>query len=289
MAESLNSSEETRADKVESLRVGRSEKQWPVFEHYDIKGDFTSVETGEPMEIPSWEQIEASGEPRWYYPLANPRLPFELAKIIPYDKESALVFLQSWGHLGIDAMQGQSPDTVHEPILLVWQHASSIKQILNLQQAIYDGSERNFLESLAIPVSNGIGTLHWMNKVQFRQLGIDYNDDPRLVAKNLISLIVTSNIDGVRTELFASDSGFSIGYWWNNLIEIIYWHLANIVAGGNIVIPCEGCGSFFEQTNKKQKYCPPPIEQFLEVEQGKRSRVQSLCSGRTRTKKHRNG
>ena len=74
---------------------------------------------------------------------------------------------------------------------------------------------------------------------------------------------------------------------WRALVEVAYWHLWNLIDRGRPLATCQECGAFFERTDARQQFCPPPADEIQEARSGLRSRSQSKCGLRHRMRKLR--
>jgi hypothetical protein len=70
----------------------------------------------------------------------------------------------------------------------------------------------------------------------------------------------------------------ALGVHFRSLLEVMYWHLARVVAGAEDVraARCEECQRPFVRTHGRERFCPP-----LGPEKA------SLCSGRARARRSR--
>lgn len=128
-------------------------------------------------------------------------------------------------------------------------------------------------------------------------LRIHYTVYPRLRSQgaemaqawNIVRNIINPNLSGVRPQLspFASRSPgapvFSQG--WDSVMSVIYRHLFEIIASGQVggqVEECRECMTPFIRTDGRQRFCPPPPSsresqcamRFHKREQRKRSRTE---------------
>ena len=125
---------------------------------------------------------------------------------------------------------------------------------------------------------------------------------PEEVVAETIAEFVSANLEGVKSTVHIKDPVWRVGpqgasapplsrlsqvYMFDALVQAVWWHLANLVTGQREIIRCRGCGFYFERTDKRQEFCPPPKEHVLQAKYGQRARAASLCASRYRTRRHR--
>jgi hypothetical protein len=86
------------------------------------------------------------------------------------------------------------------------------------------------------------------------------NAPPRQVAVSVIARILNDNLAGVVREILVSSKGtLSTRFKCCNLLDAIYWQMADAVARQRIRL-CAHCQRFFIATaDYRMKYCPPPM------------------------------
>jgi len=103
-------------------------------------------------------------------------------------------------------------------------------------------------------------------------------DDLRSVAFRMIQSIINPNLAGVYRQLSIPSLGdprIEIMYGWDSLLSVVYWHLAEMVAGGRVQ-ECQECGMPFLQKHGRQRFCAPAP--FY---------TESKCALKFRQRKHR--
>ena len=99
-----------------------------------------------------------------------------------------------------------------------------------------------------------------------------------VLADIIIQEVINRNIDFLPMKLVMPQFGLLVrSYIYERLITVIYAHLADAVVGERSFVRCAYCGSFFEQTEKRQRYCPPVTP-----------KGDSLCSLRARKDRYFN-
>jgi hypothetical protein len=303
-------------EQSESERAFKTEVEWPTYPVYFVEADSDGLQI-----------VKAVGvdRPRTYHPMAYSRLPFELAKVNFEDEAGALAFVHQWGLLGYDLLIDQSEQIrLGDPLEFIWWHARAIRNLMKLYDALGRNDPKRIrvaLEGVTIligadrpqratgrhsgpariirgrafeGISGGNKKLIYFDFADYQDQP-DYHDD-KMHAVNLITTVIQWNISGIESTLYsrayrfddesALDSLF-MGFMFGSLIEGIWWHLARYVAGQGDIAICKGCDHYFERTDKRQQFCPPPEEHVLEAQHGIRQRAQSLCANRYRLKKHR--
>ena len=112
------------------------------------------------------------------------------------------------------------------------------------------------------------------------------------IANSFICEVISANIEGLRPTLQRTyDDDSTIGrlkwlYTWDVLLEVVYFHLGDAVTGDKPLVECQYCHNLFQQTDKRQKYCPPSKEVIGEYKSGTRERAQSNCGLSQRQDRH---
>jgi hypothetical protein len=181
-----------------------------------------------------------------------------------------------------DAGKPDFNDFVHEgihsgdPLSWVIQHAQTVKLVLDLNDALSDRAAlRSKLEQLTVRQTTSDEYSAQLGEIEYRyanrgelypsvaRVGSarrDYRDDFEF-ARSLITVLLNENLEGVCRQLvLESDkqqpSRVVSVFEPDSLIDAIYWHLADAIAGGSIK-RCLFCGKFFNATHQKRVYCPP--------------------------------
>ena len=283
--------EDYELDRAESLQRGLSTQLWPVYDAYFLENSI----------------IKSEGHHRLYFPLARPRLLFDLAKVLDGDKDAALAFVRNWGHLGHFAVVDPTKRRDGDPLSFIWGHAYTVRNVLTLFKALQSEKPDALDQALDEIVSlrpftkdalNTYPSWLWMARsreiISFELL----DQTPEEFALKIISNSIAKNLEGtspvVKIEPDAPGqpptsplSRLRFSFRWNALVEVVYWHLAGVVTRGRHISRCKECGGFFEQTDRRQEFCPPSEEEIMQARQRARSRAQSKCALRYRVRQHR--
>lgn len=99
----------------------------------------------------------------------------------------------------------------------------------------------------------------------------------RALARTLILEFINANMYNLRLNLTGHDNmPLTRSYIFDSLLTVIYAQLADAATGRLSYVECVYCGQYFEQTDKRQRFCPPGVGES-----------QSLCSLKSRLSKHR--
>jgi hypothetical protein len=295
------------------VRTGLSAGLWPVHESYKLDNVLI-------------RPVGASGyERHFYYPLAHANLPFELAKVKgpdprdlddPRDYRSALEFVTKWGLLGYT--EETAPEAPSERfnngdlIFLIWGHAYTVRNVLSLVKALGEEDHAKLgrvLTEIARQegTKEGTGKVEWVSwqqmhrgeeRLETRGTYFEKKPDSDELALTIIAKSLSANLPPLHPRVSPLPKGqtpdgatplsrLSRQFMGMTLIGAIYWHLANLVMGEHRIAICEECTGFFEQTDPRQRFCPPPPQHFTEAHSGMRSRAQSLCGLRYRKRQQR--
>ena len=94
----------------------------------------------------------------------------------------------------------------------------------------------------------------------------------RLLADIIIQEVINRNIDFMPMKLVMPVFGKLVrSYVFDCLLTAIYSFLADAAVGHLEYVGCAYCGSYFQRTDKRQRYCPPQFGSLV-----------SLCSVRQR-------
>ena len=140
------------AERIGGLRQGIAEVPWYVRSAYTIETNKAGFEV-----------VVGHGDSREYYPIAHPRLPFELAHVEFGDRKSLLTFVHQWGVLGEDRFRpyaGPEPRASwhsSDSLDFVWAHARTVRHVLTLYDALLrDDSDAlaDAMRNLAVPTQS---------------------------------------------------------------------------------------------------------------------------------------
>jgi len=234
----------------ESWRQGRSSQVWPIAERYEIAG----------------ELIRQSPNARYlYWPMARPRLPFELAKVKLGDQDAALAFVNEWGLLGYNRLAAAENRVSGEPLGFIWHEAKNIRDLLAKIRAL-----------------------------QYPDPNRSQDEEEKDLRE--IQLVLSGRLRGIHPSLEMRDAEAPTGeplsrlrraFDWDVLLQVVYWHIWNLIEGGHPLAVCQECGELFSQFDSRQRFCPAPEEEVEEVRAGMRTRAQSKCGLRYRQEKLR--
>lgn len=306
--------DQPQTQRRESLSRALTDRPWTVYDSYHI------AEAQDGAEVISVGQ----GYYQTYFPMAYPRLPFELTRVEPFDRESALTFVHKWGLLGYDQLTSELEIPHYgDPVDLIWRHAYTISNVIALYDALYTGDTTamaaaweklvrpDFFPEYEDDISERYHEEPWyacQEGVVLFQPFIDKDVMTQWQSQELkdeaaaraVTEIIESNIQGVRPILRVEPtearpegaaappvSRLSGSYTFRALIEGIWWHLSDYVTRQHEIARCKECDTYFQRTRKAQEFCPAPEEHVREVKSGVRTRAVSLCAQRYRTRKSR--
>ena len=282
--------EDFEVERGESLRRGLSTQVWPLHDAYFLESRI----------------IKAAGDHRYYFPLAKPKLVFDLAKVPDGDEDAALDFVRTWGQLGHFALVEPEKRQDGDPLPFVWGHAYTIRNVLTLFKALQSEKPDTLDQALNSilsprPITQDAPDTYpswlWMRRSRV-SVTFPFNQTPEELALKIISDSISKNLEGtspaieiepdVAGQAPASPlSRLHFTFRWNALVEAAYWHLGTVVTAGRRIARCKECGGFFEKTDRRQEFCPPSEEEKIEARHGVRSRAQSKCALRYRVRQQR--
>ena len=272
----------------DSRNKGRDPTAWPLYDSYEVT-DGLLIPLGEPN--------------RYYIPTAYPRLPYEFAKLEYGNKDSALQFVEEWGLLGYSKLAGRGPARIGDSLEFIWGHASMVAQSLRMSKSLRDfkeGDETQLVQELdrlndlvEAESYQYYQSKEWWRGAEKDNSHFDTFFEKDEIANSFICEVISANIGGLRPTLQRTyDDDSNIGrlkwlYRWGVLLEVVYLHLGDAVTGDKPLVECERCHNLFQQTDKRQKYCPSSEEVYGEYRRGTRSRAQSSCGLNQRQQRHR--
>ena len=227
------------------------------------------------------------------------------------------------GFLGASARRAIGVD----PLWFIWGHASTIRNTLRMWNALQTAETgaglRRVVADVPVKVPAWVESyiskyetdpeswlqnrfvfqmLWWMEGVDPKHgytLGIGSNRSlTREVALQFIASTISGNLHGVHPAIdLVSDEGDQADtvpierlkyiYEWQALVQVAYLHLADLVNRDRPIVQCQECGQFFEQNDRRQKFCPRSDADREEEKAGTRARAQSKCGSRYRTREDR--
>ena len=313
------------AERRESWQRAVTDKEWRLYSVYEVTNNRAGVKV-----------VRGHGVSRDYYPMAYPRLPFELAQVGYGDTDSTLEFVHKWGLLGYNVLFPESERRSDagwyndDPTDFIWAHAHTVRSVLALYSALRrdDATElAEAMKALAQPShfpdypedvpdhvrdapwwahGEGIALFdprYWVPEFGYVRSVPPPGYGPEEVVAETIAEFISGNLPGIRPIVNLRDPVWMTGpqggsaarplsrlrtmYLFDALVQAVWWHLANFVSGERDLAKCRECGHYFERTDKRQEFCPPPEEHALQARHGQRARAVSLCASRNRTRRRR--
>ncbi len=217
---------------------------------------------------------------REYVPAETPQVATALARLVDGDDVAVLRFASEWGLLGCRQLQGGHGDE-GDPLDWIRAHARGVGVCVEL------------LKRLQMGDTSGIKTYLQERFVQKRLLEIDQKDPEDRIKNNIFGVgaepprfqsfrlkapwdrtarliagsIINANLDGLRPALHldTDDQSLRLGVRGGTLLDTIYWHLASYAVQvddrkgrDKELAVCEFDGQFFERTDRRERFCPPP-------------------------------
>jgi len=267
-----------------------------VAENYRIdNGRVVPLMKGKPADYLSLSRAHASE----YMPLARPELPGKFAKIAGGSDNQILEFVRQYGLLGY--AQAYRSSEIHEwkiprgalaqklkndgtstratlegdPVPWILAHAATVNLVMELSAAIDDASQLDLrVQKLLVsqPSQPGSEIISFPMAIRGEMIPVQAkwrkSKDLRENALDIILAILNHNLEGI-TRALAIDYDekkrrklLTSVFVPQNLLDCIYWHLANAVIGSQVrTCAYSKCGRFFIATHQTMKYCPPSIGQ----------------------------
>ena len=242
----------------------KSSVSWPLFEDYRIEHGVL------------WAVGKQVGD---YDPLTRPELAAEFAKLLEGDEMGLLEFARKWGLLGWDT--SRVPPENGDPLPWIWGQVQTVRLVLKLYHYLQERDDEGlakFLQAHRTSVQFDRDIV--VAKVPtFKDPTFAFaagGREPKQLAEETISNIITDGME--KLGFFVRPDPLRVLPHCPSLMTAVYWHVADIVADGQRLRPCEDCGALFVVTDNRQKYCPPP--QWT----GKRG---SSCGFRARKRRQR--
>ena len=230
-----------------------------------------------------WMESEQKND-NSFLPFAETRLPLEMAKLANQDNQAILAFVGKRGLLGHQRLVDEDIADHHEallykakhggdPIDWVRHHAGTVKMVLGIlesrQRSLEMGNPdilwQRLLESCWPYAGPGslVGcqySVGWHIEQQSFFLGGDRSTADEVAARLLVS-ILRPNIKYLELSLIAQeDGGVLRSISFPCLLPVIYSLLADAAVGDRLYVKCAGCGDFFLQEDKRQRYCRHPTD-----------------------------
>jgi hypothetical protein len=218
-------------------------------------------------------------------PMAQPELPHELAKARSGAEADLLAFVRRYGLLGYErawsaeeragvaALLGgdeeKSPGP-GDPVSWFVAHARTVGLVLDLLGSLREGDAAVAQQVDRLVAKNdGAEVLRVVTAARgyLRPTSWDGpkpSTRPRDDAVALVQLALEPNLTGVIRTIGPriDEEGGALQSWFRprNLLDSIYWHLADSAEGGWVRRCADPeCGAFFVAKSDRVKYCPPPM------------------------------
>lgn len=226
-----------------------------------------------------------------YFPMGRTELPGEFAKVASGKEEDVLAFFRKYGMLkGNIPISFKKDDSAWSekvargnPLGWVITHAKAVQLVMELSDALDKPSKlKDMIQRLTV-------VLPGMNEPEIRftiprksletntwtKAGQLFEPEPKSAALFIISSIINENIRTVSRCLQVENQSIVSLFTTHDLLDCIYWLLADAVVSGRVKT-CEECGSPFVADNEKRRFCPPTPHEEI-----------SRCMNRAKQKRHR--
>lgn len=254
-------------------------RKWPIDDDYCIQDQRLAPI----LKDKKWKTLYAPG--------GREELPGEIAKLERDDQDAVLAFARRYGVLGFfELSRTETNHPYGDPLNWIWLHAETLGLCLSLKEMLdrreIDSLNRrlmDFPQGSAPPdypapriVFASRGT--WQQSNFFVTNGPNRTDMLQGLAASILSTIVNANIAQLHPALAwnAKRQMFAQHFQFTALIEVAYWHIANVLRGGTVA-RCDrpGCRGIFIQTDRRQRFCPTGTKQ------------ESTCAVRERVQRKR--
>ena len=253
---------------------------WPAYKNYIIKNErLRPIITDKDPDI------------TFYAPGGMEVLPGEIAKLERNDQDAALAFAHRYGLLGYSELsESKVQQPYGDPLDWLWLHAEtlalclSLKKMLDgratdsLNRRLRDFPQGNTHSSIPAPRITFASRETLQRRTFFVPSGTSRAAVLQSLAANILGVIVNANIEQLHPVLTWSTKRqmFRQHFWFTALIEVAYWHIANVLQGGKVVrCAGAGCRGIFIQTDGRQRFCPTGTKQ------------ESTCAVRKRVQRKR--
>ena len=276
----------------ESQRIGRSSQGWRA-------GGVVVLEN----------QVLMSGKPpgtHLYMPMAHPELPFRLAHVM--DDKTAREFVIKYGTLGYSRVAPHEEKVGGDPLWFFLGHARQVRTLLALARGLQDRPgdlrktllqymtwERPERDNEDAPTFRFLDRREWQTIHYVGEGGdslemcLGDRDQVEGTATDILKTVISPNVQSITPKLDSTEqSGLRVMFGWQILLDVVYWHLLNIVSNSKPLAQCLECGAYFQQARPHQRFCPTSQEQIAEVMSGIGTRAQSRCALKYRARQHRN-
>ena len=246
---------------------------WPVYEDYRLEPGY----------------LVAVGDiARRYDPLKREDVLTEFRRLREGEDAPLVAFARSWGLLGCGAIDVPGPDTddsvrQEDALGWIWSHVRQVRLVFELYHYLRSGNRdelRRVLDATPAwfppPSERERVMLVWSLEFEGSQLRLALRE-PAEMAEDIIAGILNKNLRGVLHRV--TTAPLRLVEYSPSLVVAIYWHLANVVAGGRLLRRCRECGDLFPVTDMRQRYCPAPYRS--------RGKGGSLCGAQARKRRQR--
>jgi hypothetical protein len=203
--------------------------------------------------------ISGGTERRMYAPGAPgvlSALVSELAAIHRRDR-TVLDYAHQFGELGYRHLRHE--DRKHgEPVAWIIAHSFTVDVAGELMVSMAEGDERVVAWWLDKALKKRFAA-----KAFVRQLfpAERWPKNPTQAAHEWLRTVINANIAGISRKVYEAPGGGSRSYFeFSAPVELVYWKLADDLEGGGHLRRCQECGHFFLSDDKRQRYCPRPID-----------------------------
>ena len=258
---------------------------WPVAEAHQVIDGYVCALVGGKVMRPG--TLHTHVDCRRYLPMAHPEIPSAFAKAATGKASDILTFVHHYGLVGYDRawripeeligarslLKGQHDLAAFQygdPFAWVVAHARTVKLLLHLIGTLDDPAAiQGAIDELRVRRLSPNGTHEESIDYLAAERGYLYPSPtqvapmpPRHAALFIVSTVLAKNLAGVSRTLFIEEQddgrpGFAPVFLPCNLLDGVYWHLADAALGG-WVRRCANprCGDFFVAKSAKVKYCP---------------------------------
>jgi hypothetical protein len=204
------------------------------------------------------------------------RLPYDLSRIKTGDKRGTIQYLKKFGFLGYSSLDPRQTNDVNaEPAEFIWAHATTITDLLTVNEALKSGVDQTVqevLDKLTTPSNRSNSEVHqhptwWFQSGTTWQSLMPYGFGNRpavQAAKKMVETAINSNLSyRVAFNIFRVDdttnANYSFGVKWDTILNLTYYTLATHFSLGSGVRQCQldDCGAFFLSKHRGRKFCPP--------------------------------
>lgn len=231
------------------------ESCWEIADDYTIKDGYI---------IPLGGSYE-------YFPAGHPELPGEFAKLSGGSCDDVLKFIKQFGLLGYDTMFEDAEDIfIEENIrihgdLIPWifAHAAAVNLVMELYDAITNSKDlQQIFARFSVNKKGGLQIPHPFRRNSGSHY-VNFYGSALEIAWCIIGSIINDNLINTSRHLYLNHEDGNVKlvsrFKFRNLLDCIYWILADTVIGGKVKT-CEFCGKLFIADSDKNRYCPKSFD-----------------------------